>query len=239
MYGNGYAETIENQGRGLFKTAFFVFALLVLGQGKALASNQIIHPTPAVNEYCRISGCDFQVFYRYFYTNKARFCADKQRIETHRRQNAIRGYMMSEMTEAGLPRAVGLIPMLESSYSIGNRQQNSSQKAAGPWQFLPETAEDMGLLISEEVDERFDLQKSTAAGARYIKWLVGKFDGDLNLAVLSYHAGIGRIEKLIDTYQIDNPWFLSKLISENYPDKDYLAKFHSYALALTTNGCGE
>ena len=147
--------------------------------------------------------------------------------------------MMSEMVDKGLPGAVGLIPMLESSYSIGHRDQNSHQKAAGPWQFLPETAEDMGLLISEEVDERFDLQKSTAAGARYIKWLVGKFDGDLNLAVLSYHAGIGRIEKLIDTYQTDNPWFLSKLISENYPDKDYLAKFHSYALALTTNGCGE
>lgn len=147
--------------------------------------------------------------------------------------------MMDQMSKSGLPRTLGLIPMLESSYAIGERSQLSGRSAAGPWQFLPDTARDMGLKVTREEDERFSLQKSTAAGAKYINWLASQFNGDYNLAILAYHAGIGRIEKLITKYQTDNPWFLSKLISEAYPDKDYLAKFHSYAVVLTTNGCGE
>lgn len=214
--------------------AFFV----LIGRGEAYGGD-IITPSHSVKDYCRNSGCDYQIFYSYFYENKRSYCAARKHINANRRQNALRHYVVEEVANSGLPASVGLIPMLESSFSIGEKKNAKQYRAAGLWQFLPETGKDMGLVINGDVDERYDMQKSTEAGIRYVKWLVNRFNGDINLAILSYHAGVGRIEKLIENYQTDNPWFLSKLISENFPDKDYLAKFHSYAVVLTTNGCGE
>ena len=217
---------------------FFVF--LVPGwSASAYASYDVVIPSERTKTYCIITGCDNQVFYRYFYDKKARFCAAKNSIEKNRRQNAMRRYMTNAARAAKVPASVGMIPMLESSYSLGDQEKNFTQKAAGPWQFLPATARDMGLVVDKHKDERFDLQKSTAAGIKYIKWLSKRFDNNHNLAVLSYHAGIGRVEKLVDFYGTSNAWFISQLISENHPDKNYLNKYHSYGLVLSNSGCGE
>jgi hypothetical protein len=200
---------------------------------------EVVMPTEKVKTHCVISGCDSQVFYRYFYDKKNNFCSAKKNIEKNRRQSAMRKYMTNAAREAKMPASVGLIPMLESSYSLGDKGASYSKGAAGPWQFLPPTARDMGLEVSQSKDERYDLQKSTVAGLRYIKWLSNRFDGNHNLAVLSYHAGIGRVEKLIKAYGTNNAWFIAQLISENHPDKNYLNKYHSYGLVLSNNGCGE
>ncbi|APD92480.1 hypothetical protein BM525_21715 (plasmid) [Alteromonas mediterranea] len=229
-----FANTLNKRLVLILAFVFFIFT----GRGEAYGED-IITPSHSVKDYCMKSGCDYQIFYSYFYENKLSYCAARKHINSNRRQNALRHYVAGQVESSGLPASVGLIPMLESSFSIGKKKGAKQHRAAGLWQFLPETGRDMGLIINRDVDERYDMQKSTEAGIRYVKWLVTRFNGDINLAILSYHAGVGRIEKLIENYQTDNPWFLSKLISENFPDKDYLEKFHSYAVVLTTNGCGE
>ena len=234
MSDTNFANTINKRLIFILAFVFFVF----IGRGEAYGY-ELINPSKPVKEYCMKAGCDYQIFYSHFYDKRQSYCAARSHINANRRQNALRNFVIGEVEDSGLPASVGLIPMLESSFSIGEKKNYKKGRAAGLWQFLPETGREMGLKINREVDERYDMQKSTIAGIRYIKWLINRFDGDVNLAILSYHAGIGRIEKLIENYQTDNPWFLSKLISENFPDKDYLAKFHSYVLVLTTNGCGE
>lgn len=49
------------------------------------------------------------------------------------------------------------------------------------------------------VDERFDPQKSLAAAVRYLT-IAGKRFGREDLAVASYHMGIGNLKTVIDTY---------------------------------------
>lgn len=69
--------------------------------------------------------------------------------------------------------------------------------AAGPWQFMPETAAEYGLKIDEVNDERFDLYKSTYAAVRLIQFLYAKYD-DWKLVIAAYNVGTARLDRVIE-----------------------------------------
>lgn len=73
----------------------------------------------------------------------------------------------------------------------------SPSNAAGFWQFLDATAKQYGLEVSEEVDERYNLEKSTEAAAKYFQSSYSKYK-NWTLSAASYNAGQGRITKEID-----------------------------------------
>ena len=50
-----------------------------------------------------------------------------------------------------------------------NQRAYSGAKAAGIWQFIAPTAKQYGLEVGDEVDERYNLEKATAAACRYFK----------------------------------------------------------------------
>ncbi len=60
--------------------------------------------------------------------------------------------------------------------------------ARGFWQILETTGKEYGLEISEDVDERYHLEKSTAAAAKYFKKAHAKF-GDWTAVAASYNMG--------------------------------------------------
>ena len=60
--------------------------------------------------------------------------------------------------------------------------------AVGFWQFMPPTARDYKLEINNEVDERYNLEKSTHAACQYLKDSYDKF-GSWALVAASYNAG--------------------------------------------------
>ncbi len=68
----------------------------------------------------------------------------------------------------------------------------SSAKAAGMWQLLAETARQYGLEVNDDVDERYDPERSAVAACRYLKAAYAKY-GDWATAAASYNAGMGRI----------------------------------------------
>ena len=76
----------------------------------------------------------------------------------------------------------------------------SSAKAAGMWQFMPTTAREYGLEVNDNVDERYDIEKSTEAACRYIKSAYAKY-GDWMSVAASYNAGMGRISKELEAQQ--------------------------------------
>jgi len=71
---------------------------------------------------------------------------------------------------------------------------SSPAGAKGYWQFMESTAKEYGLTVNEEVDERYNLEKSTEAACKYLKNAYRKFKSWSMVAAM-YNAGGGRIEK--------------------------------------------
>lgn len=61
--------------------------------------------------------------------------------------------------------------------------------ALGYWQFLSSTGKEHGLEISNEVDERYHLEKATDAACRYLKNAYERF-GSWTAAAASYNCGL-------------------------------------------------
>jgi hypothetical protein len=68
----------------------------------------------------------------------------------------------------------------------------SPSNASGFWQFLDKTARQYGLEVSEQVDERYHIAKSTEAACKYLKSANSEYN-NWTLAAASYNAGQGRI----------------------------------------------
>lgn len=200
-----------------------------------MAGNEIEHRD--IIAHCVLNGCDNPLFYRYYDQHHLRFCGERKLILKNTQIRKTFSYVATTVRNAGLNMSVSALPIMESSLDPHSKGSDHPNAAVGLWQFKPSTARDMGLIVSEDVDDRFDMEKSTTAAIKYIKWLEERYDGDHNLAILAYHVGTGRINRHIEKFGTDNPWFLSQLISEKNPDKNYLLKYHSYTLSLMGKKC--
>ncbi len=69
----------------------------------------------------------------------------------------------------------------------------SSQGAVGFWQFIESTARNYGLEVSNEVDERYSIEKSTEAACQFFKEAHQRF-GNWTLTAAAFNLGIGGIE---------------------------------------------
>lgn len=71
-----------------------------------------------------------------------------------------------------------------------NPKAVSSSGAIGLSQMLPTTVGDVG----GHPEELFDPYKNIQYGARYLKMLIKKYNGDVNKALTAYHSGMGNVE---------------------------------------------
>ncbi len=88
------------------------------------------------------------------------------------------------LKENGVPDDFKYLAMAES----GLMNVGSQAGARGFWQILETTGKEYGLEISNEVDERYHLEKSTAAASKYFKKAHTKF-GDWTAVAASYNMG--------------------------------------------------
>jgi membrane-bound lytic murein transglycosylase D len=96
------------------------------------------------------------------------------------------------LKEEGVPEDFKYLAIAESNL----RNAVSPAGAKGVWQFMSAAASEQNLEISDEVDERYHLEKSTRAAAKYIKQLYNKF-GSWTNAAAAYNIGPGRLSKLM------------------------------------------
>lgn len=78
------------------------------------------------------------------------------------------------------PKLVMAVAKVESNLSP---DVVSSAGAVGVMQLMPETAQGLGVRNSKDPRENID------GGVRYLKQLIGTFDGDVTKAVAAYNAG--------------------------------------------------
>ncbi len=83
----------------------------------------------------------------------------------------------------------------------------SPSGATGYWQLLKATAAQYGMEAGDEVDERYDVEKSTQVACTYLKDAYKMF-GNWTMAAASYNAGMNGIEKWSGLQKSTNYWNL-------------------------------
>lgn len=98
----------------------------------------------------------------------------------------------------GVPDDLKYLMVIESNV---DPKAVSTAGAAGFWQFMKETGRSFGLVVNNEVDERYNTEKATLAACKYLKQAYAKYQ-DWLTAAASYNAGQGNISKrLTDQHQ--------------------------------------
>lgn len=141
------------------------------------------------------------------------------------------------LKEEGVPDDFIYLMAIESSL---DPRAVSPAKAAGFWQLMPATGKQLGLEVSDYVDERYDIEKSTRAACRYLKEAYNKYGSWMAVAA-SYNAGQGRISRELERQQADNVFDLW-LVDETtrYPFrmmalKEIMKRPYKYGFVLKSN----
>jgi len=103
--------------------------------------------------------------------------------------------------------------------------------ATGFWQIMPETGREAGMEINNEVDERYDLEKSTQFACEYFQKSYEKY-GNWTLAAASYNGGRSAVDEQIQIQNQNNYYDL--LLSEE--TARYIFRAVAYKLIITDPG---
>lgn len=103
------------------------------------------------------------------------------------------------LAEYGVPDDFKYLAVIESSLT----NAVSPAGARGFWQFMESTGKEYGLEINDNVDERYNLEKSTRVAAEYFKKSKERF-GNWTLAAAAYNAGNYGVDKQRDRQDVRN-----------------------------------
>ena len=104
-------------------------------------------------------------------------------------------HIITEVEARGMPLEFALLPVVESAYEPF---AYSVSRAAGLWQFIPETGRRFGLKQTWWYDGRRDVIESTRAALDYLQALHDQFGGDWLLAIAAYNVGEAGVQRAID-----------------------------------------
>jgi membrane-bound lytic murein transglycosylase D len=103
------------------------------------------------------------------------------------------------LAKYGVPDDFKYLAVIESSLV----NAVSPAGARGVWQFMPATAKEKGLEVTDEVDERYHLVKSTEAACVYLLDAKQKF-GSWTLAAASYNGGMSGVQRQLESQGVSS-----------------------------------
>ncbi|UOK42469.1 MULTISPECIES: lytic transglycosylase domain-containing protein [Flavobacterium] len=109
-----------------------------------------------------------------------------------KRANRVFPVIESILKKNGVPDDFKYLAVIES----GLVNVVSPSKATGVWQFMPETAKQMGMEVNDIVDERYHLEKSTELACQYLLKAKAKF-GNWTMAAASYNGGMNGMDRFM------------------------------------------
>ncbi len=105
------------------------------------------------------------------------------------------------------PRFVHAVIWQESKYKVAARSHAGAQ---GLMQLMPATAKRFGC------NNANDPVENIAAGTKYLKWLLKRFSGNVELALAGYNAGEGSVAKYNGIPPYNETQNYVKIISKRY-----------------------
>jgi membrane-bound lytic murein transglycosylase D len=103
------------------------------------------------------------------------------------------------LKQHGVPDDFKYIALVESGFT----NVVSPAGATGFWQLVEPTAKNYGLEISDEVDERYNVEKSTEAACRFFREAYERYH-NWTLVAASYNLGMGGIDKQLEKQKVTN-----------------------------------
>lgn len=101
------------------------------------------------------------------------------------------------LKENGIPEDFKYMALIESALL----NDVSPRGAVGFWQIMEDAGKELGLEIRDEVDERYDPLKATAAACKYLKKAHDKF-GNWTLAAASYDRGMAGLDRALENQKV-------------------------------------
>lgn len=103
------------------------------------------------------------------------------------------------LKKEGIPDDFKYLAVIESSLDW---RAVSPARAAGLWQFLQSTGREHGLEVRTDVDERYHVEKSTVAAAKYLRAAYRRYNS-WSAAAMAYNGGQGRITNELRDQRVD------------------------------------
>jgi len=134
-----------------------------------------------------------------------------------------------QLKEYKLPAELKCITLLETELS---NDDVSHAGATGIWQLMSDVKQEFGLRVDNEVDERYDLYRSTEAALKDLKRMYEAY-GDWELALIGYNCGVGRLAEAyrrarskdlsrVKKYlPVETQNYISKFVAFDYLMKNY------------------
>ena len=122
-----------------------------------------------------------------------------QSILMHKRANRWFPVVEPILKRNGIPDDFKYLALIESGFT----NVVSPAGATGFWQLMDEAGKSYGLEINKEIDERYNVEKSTEAACKYLRDAFKKYN-NWTMAAASYNAGMNGIARQIDKQKSNN-----------------------------------
>ncbi len=196
-----------------------LFCMLLLSAGPLLAQAQDEAPLPDPRP--AVLAPNDKIFIKDYISRYRKGMVNLQKDKV-----ILMRYFEQTLAKNGVPKELKNLAIVESYLE---RRSTSTAGAAGPWQLMEGTARGSGLIVTDTLDERFDVYKSTRVAVSLLKHLHRKYN-DWHLVVAAYNAGSGRVDNAIKQARSNIYWDVEKYLPAE--TRGHVKKFMASSFAL-------